>query len=159
MCRYSLLVLLVALLLGGCSSHYAGMKIVDSLGQKDRAQVIEGLYAQLEKWHRVPYRLGGLSKRGIDCSGLVYLTYKNRFGIELPRSAGEQAKSGQVVNLNGLQAGDLVFFKTGILGKHVGIYVQGGEFLHASTTKGVMVSNLSDPYWSSHYWKTVRIRN
>ena len=65
----------------------------------------------------------------------------------------------QVVNLNGLQAGDLVFFKTGILGKHVGIYVQGGEFLHASTTKGVMVSNLSDPYWSSHYWKTVRIRN
>jgi cell wall-associated NlpC family hydrolase len=102
-------------------------------------------------------RLGGLSKSGIDCSGFAYLTYKDCFGIELPRTTGQQAKSGQAVNINGLQAGALVFFKTGILGRHMGIYVECGVFLHASTTQGVMLSNLSDPYWSSHYWKTVRI--
>lgn len=125
---------------------------------KKHTDIIEKLNAQLEKWQGVPYQLGGLGKGGIDCSGFVYLTYKDHFGIELPRTTGQQAQSGQPVKVPGLQAGDLVFFKTGILAKHVGIYVENGEFLHASTGKGVMLSNLSDPYWSSHYWKTVRIQ-
>ncbi len=156
-CRYSLFVVFVAMLLGGCSSQHAGIKVVDSWGQKEKTQVVESLYAQLEKWQGVPYRLGGLSKNGIDCSGFVYLTYKDHFGIELPRTTGQQAKSGRPVDATVLQAGDLVFFKTGILAKHVGIYVENGKFLHVSTSKGVMLSKLSDPYWSSHYWKTVRV--
>jgi len=155
--RYNVLVVLVVLLLGACTSQYAGMGAVDSRLQKEKTQMVERLYAQLEKWQGVPYQMGGLSKGGIDCSGFVYMTYKDHFGIELPRTTGQQAKSGQPVNEKVLQAGDLVFFKTGILAKHVGIYVENGEFLHASTAKGVMLSRLSDPYWSSHYWKTVRI--
>lgn len=156
-CRDSLLVILVAVLLGACSSQYVGLKVIDPRLQKEKTQVVERLYTQLEKWQGAPYQMGGLSKGGIDCSGFVYLTYKDHFGIELPRTTGQQAKSGQPVDVTVLQAGDLVFFKTGILVKHVGIYVENGEFLHASTGKGVMLSKLSDPYWSSHYWKTVRI--
>lgn len=155
--RYTALAALLAILLGACTSQYAGIRVVDPGLQKEKTQMVERLYAQLEKWQGVPYQLGGLSKGGIDCSGFVYLTYKDHFGIELPRTTGQQAQAGQPVNEKVVQAGDLVFFKTGLLAKHVGIYVENGEFLHASTAKGVMLSRLSDPYWSSHYWKTVRI--
>lgn len=156
-CCKNLLVVLVAILLGACTVQYPGVIPVDSGRQKAEDKVVESLYAQFENWQGVPYQLGGLSKGGIDCSGFVYLTYKNHFGIELPRTTGQQAKTGQPVKGDVFQAGDLVFFKTGILVKHVGIYVENGEFLHASTANGVMLSRLSDPYWSSHYWKTVRI--
>ena len=155
--RHSLFLLLVAVSLGGCSSQYVGTIGAYSPVPKEKTQVVESLYTQLEKWQGVTYRLGGLSKNGVDCSGFVYLTFKNHFGIELPRTTEQLAKSGQPVDETGLQAGDLVFFKTGILAKHVGIYVENGKFLHASTGQGVMLSKLSDPYWSSHYWKTVRV--
>ena len=116
------------------------------------------LYRQLEEWRNVPYRAGGLSKRGVDCSGFVYLTYLSKFGIEIPRTTRLQAAAGRYVGRNNLQAGDIVFFRTGIKSRHVGIYIENHKFIHASKSSGVMLSRLDNAYWSKKYWKAVRIR-
>lgn len=120
--------------------------------------VAAALYEQLEDWHSVSYRYGGLSKDGVDCSGFVHVTYLSRFGIRLPRSTEHQARAGTEVPASALQPGDLVFFRTGT-GKqrHVGIYVERGRFIHASTSQGVTISDLDTEYWASTYWKAVRV--
>jgi len=64
---------------------------------------------------------------------------------------------GKSISRKELKAGDLVFFKTGWLTKHVGIYIAGDKFLHASTSKGVTISYLTNAYWQSKYWKARRI--
>ncbi len=115
------------------------------------------LYSQLREWRTTKYKLGGLTKKGIDCSGLVYVTFLTRFGIKLPRSTELQVKVGKRVNKYQLRPGDLVFFKTGIFTRHVGIYIENNKFIHASTSKGVTISSLDDYYWSKKYWKSVRV--
>ncbi|MEN8264188.1 MAG: NlpC/P60 family protein [Nitrospirota bacterium] len=115
------------------------------------------LYSQYKEWKAVRYKLGGLSKRGIDCSGFVYITYRNRFGIKLPRTTALQSRIGSRVSKSRLRAGDLVFFRTSSKVRHVGIYLEDGNFMHASTSKGVSISSLQNIYWSKKYWKSVRI--
>lgn len=104
----------------------------------------------------MPYRLGGLSKSGVDCSGLVYLTFRDRFGVQLPRNTKDLAKIGTTVRPNARQSGDLVMFRLNRGLNHVGIYLEEGRFMHASASSGVMISSLDDSYWQKHYWKTVR---
>ena len=123
----------------------------------DPALVKEALYSQLQEWKYVGYQLGGLSKKGIDCSGFVYLTYLSEFGIRLPRTTDLQSTSGLSVARKELIVGDLVFFKTGFFTKHVGIYIEDGKFIHVSTQRGVVISRLDDHYWSRKYWKAVRV--
>jgi cell wall-associated NlpC family hydrolase len=115
------------------------------------------LYAQFKDWQGVRHRSGGLSRSGVDCSGFVYLTYHHRFGINLPRTTRLQSRAGRYISRRDLQPGDLVFFKTGIFARHVGIYIEKDRFLHVSTKRGVMVSSLEDAYWRKRYWKAVRI--
>lgn len=115
------------------------------------------LYSQHDKWKGVKYKMGGLSKNGIDCSGFVYLTYLELFGIQLPRSTSSQSQIGKKIQTDKLRSGDLVFFKTGRKVMHVGIYLENNSFLHASAKKGVMISRLDDPYWKSKYWQTKRV--
>ena len=71
------------------------------------------LYAQYNDWKTVKYKAGGLSKAGVDCSGLVYLTLDARLGVKLPRSTDEQVNVGTPIAARDLIPGDLVFFKTG----------------------------------------------
>lgn len=115
------------------------------------------LYQQYDQWRGVPYRQGGLSRSGVDCSGLVFLTYRDKFGIALPRTTRLQARAGHRVSQKRLAAGDLLFFRTGFSGRHVGIYIETRQFLHASTSVGVTLSSLDDPYWRRRYMKAVRI--
>ena len=119
--------------------------------------VKQSLYAQLNEWKAVRYDYGGLSKEGVDCSGFVYVTYLSNFGIALPRTAAQQAREGQLITQLQLRAGDLVFFKTGRVSRHVGIFVDQRKFIHASKSQGVMISSLDDWYWSKKYWKATRI--
>ena len=112
---------------------------------------------QHREWKGTPYRYGGLSKRGVDCSGFVYLTYRNKFGINLPRSTEQQSRTGTPISKQQLTAGDLVFFKTGFSKRHVGIYLGNSKFLHASTSQGVTISNMNNVYWRKKYWKAQRI--
>lgn len=106
-----------------------------------------------------PYIYGSTGSTGYDCSGLVYAVYKNELGINLPRTSRDQSKYGQQVAKSELQPGDLVFFNTTGNGvSHVGIYQGNGNFIHASSGKGqVIVSNLSEEYYSSRYVNATRV--
>ena len=115
------------------------------------------LEAQHEDWKGVPYRYGGLSPRGVDCSGFVYLTFLSRLGMEVPRTTTELLQSGEKVKRDEIQVGDLVFFRTGPGNRHVGIYMGNGDFLHASSSQGVMTSSLGNPYWRQRYWQARRL--
>jgi cell wall-associated NlpC family hydrolase len=97
----------------------------------------------------VPYVFGGTSTSGFDCSGFVQHVFA-MVGISLPRTADVQYDVGRPTK-GGPRAGDLVFFDTYGGVSHVGIYLGDGRFVHASSSHGVMVSNLSDSYWAARY--------
>jgi cell wall-associated NlpC family hydrolase len=124
---------------------------------RNTALVKENLYAQYRQWKNTRYRLGGLSRNGIDCSGFIHVTFKTKLGVVLPRSTEFQAKIGSSIDKEQLRAGDLVFFKTGMFDRHVGIYLENGRFLHASASYGVTISRLDESYWKSAYWKARRL--
>lgn len=97
----------------------------------------------------VPYVFGGTSTSGFDCSGFVQHVFAG-LGIGLPRTADAQYDAGRPA-VGGPRAGDLVFFDTYGGVSHVGIYLGSGQFVHASSSHGVMVSHLSDSYWAARY--------
>lgn len=108
-------------------------------------------------WESTPYRFGGNGRSGIDCSAFVLRTFKDLFELELPRTTREQVKVGSNVGKRGLSHGDLVFFRTAPKMRHVGIYVGDGEFIHASTSRGVTRSSLHSAYWTRRYWTAIRV--
>lgn len=124
----------------------------------DSQKVKRLLKEEYNEWKSVKHRLGGISKNGIDCSGYVYKTFLNRFGRQLPRATELQSETGRHVNQGQLKPGDLVFFKTGLFKKHVGIYLEDRKFVHVSSSKGVTISSLDNSYWAGSYWKARRIR-
>lgn len=110
------------------------------------------LYNEGAKWLGVPHRMGGATKRGVDCSGFVAIVFREVYGKQLARSSADMLKHNcKKVSRANLKEGDLVFFRTGRGKKkvpnHVGIYLKNGKFIHTSTSSGVMVSSLSEPYY------------
>lgn len=110
------------------------------------------LYNEGAKWLGVRHRLGGSTKKGVDCSGFVAIIYREIYGKQLSRSSSDMLKHNcKKVSRAKLQEGDLVFFRTGggkkNVPNHVGIYLKNGKFIHTSTSNGVRVSNLSEPYY------------
>lgn len=108
-------------------------------------------------WEGTPHRLGGNSRRGIDCSGLVVRIYDDLFGYRLPRTTAALAQTGQPAARSALRPGDLVFFRIAPGKSHVGIYLGQGEFAHASTRRGVSIARLDAPYWRSVFWTARRL--
>jgi len=104
------------------------------------------------RWIGTPYRYGGNSKRGVDCSGLVNAVF-GRFGVKLPRRARDLARKGRSQNRSALVPADLVFFANtagrGIT--HVGIYLGKNHFIHSSTSRGVIISSLDESYYHRHF--------
>ena len=111
------------------------------------------LYSFIEDWYGVRYRLGGDSKKGIDCSAFVKRLYENVFWVDLVRTACEQFNMCKyITKMDSVKEGDLVFFKTkGSRISHVGIYLMNDFFVHASSSRGVMISSLNDSYWERRY--------
>ncbi len=110
------------------------------------------LQEEAERWLGTPYRYGGNDLSGIDCSGLVCRIYERVYGRSLPRQAKLQRKLGRSVALPYLKPGDLLFFRFNGTGgiNHVGIYLGQGRFIHASTERGVVISELTDKYYRRH---------
>lgn len=106
-----------------------------------------------------PYRYGGMSRSGVDCSGLVCLIYKDVSRAGLPHSSGSLRRLGKKVGVSGARCGDLVFFKRGMFGRvnHVGIFLNGTTFIHASTKKGVIYSDLNDEYYQKRFVEIRRV--
>ena len=110
-----------------------------------------------DRWQGVPYVLGGTSRNGVDCSAFVMIVMREQFGINLPRTTREQMQVGVRVRRSRLRVGDLVFFQTGRTTYHVGIMLDNKRFLHASTSRGPMISSLDERYWSQRYHRSRRV--
>ncbi|MBW6392361.1 C40 family peptidase [Billgrantia antri] len=129
---------------------------VSSLHHPPPELIRQALLAQHERWAGTPYRIGGTGRNGIDCSALVQNVFNETFRLQLPRSTSGQVREGTQVSRDDLQVGDLVFFRPPGRYDHVGIYVGDGYFLHASTSQGVMLSELDNSYWQRYYWQARR---
>lgn len=160
--------LIIALLLfAGCSSktiepqplpviYEEPIKVAEEPVQ-DPMWVSKALYKEYDKWSDTPYKYGGQSLKGTDCSSLVQQVYQDAFGVTLPRTSLEQAQIGYEVPKGSCKEGDLVFFKINSKTSHAGIIIAKGKFLHASTTEGVKISRLNNPYWKKKHVQTRRV--
>jgi lipoprotein Spr len=107
---------------------------------------------------RTPYRQGGTGKLGLDCSGLVYVVYRDYNGSRLPANTTKLFKSLKAVEYKNIKYGDLVFFSfDGSMVSHVGIYVGNDKFVHASESNGVVISNIVDDYYRTSYKGSRRV--
>lgn len=105
------------------------------------------LLSHVDEWYGTRYRYGGTSKTGIDCSAFVQAIYLSAFAVTLPRTARDQYRNARIVSATEMKTGDLVFFNTTGGISHVGIYLQNNKFVHASTSYGVTISDMFDPYY------------
>lgn len=116
------------------------------------------MYQFIYDWLGTPYRLGGDSKKGIDCSGFAYKLYDKTFNTIIGSNARNIFSMVSPVNKSDLREGDLVFFKIHSKSiSHVGVYIGDNKFAHASSSRGVMISNLDEPYWQKYFYKGGRI--
>ncbi|MDU1903453.1 MAG: C40 family peptidase [Dysgonomonas sp.] len=126
-------------------------------------KTLTSLYNEAVEWLKTPYRRGGMSHRGMDCSGLTNTIFKNVFGIQLQRRSRDiYNKDVVAVKKDDLQPGDLVFFATSRRGKgvnHVGVYLGNHKFVHASVSNGVIISDLNEGYYARTWVKGGRIKN
>ena len=109
------------------------------------------LRKEIESWIGVPYRYGGHSRKGTDCSGLVMEVYAAVYGKKLTHNSADlYNKECRHIKERELREGDLVFFRFSKSGRinHVGIYLDNGNFVHASSSRGVIISNLDEAYYS-----------
>jgi len=115
------------------------------------------LIQEFRKWEGTPYRLGGGSRRGVDCSFFVQIIMRDAYGITIPRTTREQMQFGRQVPPGSARLGDLVFFQTGRTTYHVGILMRDDFFMHASTTRGVTIDRLREPYWQQRMIQVRRV--
>jgi len=112
----------------------------------------------LAEWIGAPYKYGGNTKQGTDCSGMVSSVYKETYNINMYRSSADQLKNVKQIDKSELKAGDLVFFKiAGEKVSHVGIYLGENKFIHASTKRGVVVNSLDEDYYKKYYFTSGRV--
>ncbi|HLS12428.1 MAG TPA: C40 family peptidase [Flavobacteriaceae bacterium] len=118
---------------------------------------------QAKSFNGTPYKFGGTTKKGMDCSGLIYTAFKSE-DIYLPRISSDMARRGKQIKLNNVQPGDLLFFKTNSRRNrinHVGLVVEvnGSEilFIHSSTSRGVITSSINEAYWQRAFTEARRV--
>lgn len=174
--QYIFLCSIVALMLSSCGSSKGRSNLYDpkevaslskqldiALSNKDKEDDRNiPLYAEVSTWLGTPYRYGGTTKRGVDCSGFTMQVYKKVYRTNLPRSTSGLAKAKyQKVSKSKLATGDLILFATGKNKKqvsHVGIYMKDGKFIHASTSRGVMVNHINEDYYKKAWVRAVRVK-
>jgi cell wall-associated NlpC family hydrolase len=135
--------------------------LISSCGSSKKATRVITIQDKLEieyqKYKGIPFKYGGTTKRGFDCSGFVNAVYFNAFNIDLPRTTTLMSKQGEKKSKSNLKPGDLVFFRPSRKYMHMGIYVGDGQFMHSSTSKGIIKSKLNNLYWKDKYRFSRRI--
>lgn len=153
---YSILVLsiIITLMCNSCgSSKVTSAYNVDCKNKR--------LKNAVEYWLGTPYKYGGDSKQGVDCSGMVMQVYKTVYNKSLHRSAYDiMDKDCKKIKFSKLKEGDLVFFATSTTGKvnHVGIYLYDDKFVHASSSKGVIISSLTNNYYVRTFKTAAKVK-
>lgn len=133
--------------------------VADLLGVKESEIKNEDLYKFIAAWYGTPYKYGGCDIKGTDCSCLTINLYQKVFKKNLPRTADEMMKMCDKLSSSKVEEGDMVFFK--IESKqvtHVGVYLKNDKFIHASTKKGVMISDLNEPYFKKYFYTFGRLK-
>lgn len=118
------------------------------------------LYSFVLDWYGAPYRYGGCKQNGVDCSCFAGVLCEQVYGVRLPRRSEDIFKSCKLFSIKDAREGDLVFFK--IAGKqvnHVGVYLRGNWFVHASTSRGVIINNLDEAYYSKYFFCAGRLKD
>lgn len=152
------LVLIVSIASCGSSRKAANNKIKNSSSYKyDPVPEASRIANYALDFQGTRYKYGGTTKRGMDCSGLIYTSFQQE-DIQLPRVSREMAKEGYKIHTNQVNVGDLLFFKTNKRNRdinHVGLVVEiipgNVSFIHSTTSRGVIVSSLNEKYWNSAY--------
>lgn len=110
------------------------------------------LYTYIADWLGTRHKIGGCDKSGIDCSCFIRMVSENVYSTKLARTAADMQKQVKNIDRDELQEGDLVFFNIkSSKPSHVGIYLKKGWFAHVSTSKGVMINNLSEAYYDKYF--------
>lgn len=159
---YWLFILLISLLLGACSSNRQWKKkeskpaiLSQQLGFPVSAKDDLKLYTEAAQWLGVPYKYGGNTPQGVDCSGLTCQIYRKVYHKQLERTvAGMYKKNCRKISRKSLRPGDLVFFNTAKTRKsvsHVGIFLKKNIFIHATTGSGVRLNTLDDAYYKKRW--------
>lgn len=161
----SIITIIVAvLLLASCSSSKSVIGCDDNKiykNEKVKKASDKDLVKEAKKWIGTKYKYGGHSLKGTDCSGLVMEIFLNVYNLKLPRSSSEQYNYCKKIKKSQLDVGDLVFFATGKSKKrvsHVGLYIGNDQFIHASTSKGVIISRLTQEYYKRTYYSSGRVK-
>ncbi len=164
-----LVVMLLPMAFVSCHSHkktekedvkrYERIYIDDLYSGSERKH--SKLYKEVKSWLGVPYKYAGHSKSGTDCSGLVMEVYKNVYGKKIVHySADIYSRYCKKIGRGQLREGDLVFFSFVKSGKvsHVGIYLRENKFIHSSSSKGVIISDLDEPYYQKGFVGCGRVK-
>lgn len=135
-----------------------------SIGKVEKSEKLsktdDKLIKEAKSWLGTMYKYGGHSKEGTDCSGFVMQVFLKVYDIKLPRSSKAQHAYCTEIKQSKMQVGDLVFFATGkskTTVSHVGIYIGNGEFIHASSSKGVVISKLEQNYYQRTFISAGRV--
>lgn len=116
------------------------------------------LYQFIDGWIGVPYKWAGNDKNGIDCSGFVNQVYLNVYKKQLERSAKDIINECEEIKKEELKEGDLVFFDISGANSHIGVFLENNKFIHASSSKGVMISDLTQSYWVKYWGRAGRVK-
>ena len=117
------------------------------------------MFEFIDDWYGTPYRLGGTTKKGVDCSAFSQFLFVSVYGLSIPRTAREQYTLTSHISRTELKEGDLIFFNTRGGVSHVGVYLQNNKFVHASTSGGVMISDIFDEYWVRRFVGVGRLKD
>ncbi|MEX0606273.1 MAG: C40 family peptidase [Marinobacter sp.] len=166
--RSLLLMLVVAGLgLGGCASnqslkgqghHGYATDIPEHWPSEGDSTLVDELERVFQRYEGSPYRYGGMTADGFDCSGFILTAYREALGQQLPRTTSQMLAAGRAVRLDQIKPGDLVFFRIDGKEQHAGIYMGGIRFIHASSSVGVTESSLSSHYWQNRFTRARRFR-
>lgn len=163
--KTKLILVLLSLILVSCGSSHKAVKssTVSTSSKKINKKKSEAIVKYAKSFEGTRYKFGGTTKRGMDCSGLVYVSYQKE-NITIPRISRDMAKKGKRIPLRDTNKGDLLFFKTNKNKNtinHVGLVVEtkGGKifFIHSTTSSGVIISSLDEGYWKGAFVEVRRV--